>query len=78
MNQTSETLLHHVYVGLKYSEICEHCEQVEIGDDGGRHHKTATKLAKVAVWTVGNWSRSLDIQKTMEVLCCPEYGLFET
>ena len=56
----------------------EHCKKVKIGDDGGCHHKTATKLAKVAVWTVGNWSRSLDIQKTMEVSCCPEYGLFET
>ena len=57
--------------------ISERCEKVEIGDDGGFQNETATNLANVAVWTVGNWSRSLSIEKAMEVSDCPKCGLFE-
>ena len=55
----------------------ERCEKIEIGEYVGCHHETATNLANVVVWTVGNWSRTLSIEKTMEVSGCPECGLFE-
>ena len=51
--------------------------KVEIGEDGSWHDDIASNLAKVDVWTVGNWSRTLAIQKTIEVSGCPERGLFE-
>ena len=77
MDQTRKTLVYCLGSNTNPPRQPEHCEKVEIGDDGGCHHKTAINLANVAVWTVGNSPRPMDIQKTMEVSYCLECGLFE-
>ena len=63
MDQTRKTLAYCLGGDANPPRQPEHCQTVEISVDGGWHHKTATNLANVAVWTVGNLSRSMDIQK---------------
>ena len=70
VDRTSKRLLLTLYIGSGENPLRqpERCEKVEICKNGSLHDDTATNLANVAVWTAGNWSRTLFIEQAIEVL----------